>query len=78
MKYLIVLAVVAVAIWIWRNNRREEIRAAKPPPQRPARVGQPEAMVRCAHCGMHLPAVDAVAGRSGSYCTPAHRQAAEA
>lgn len=77
MKYLLVLAVVAVAIWIWRNNRREEIRAATPPPRRPPRVAGPEAMVRCAHCGLHLPAADAVSGRGGSYCTPAHRQAAE-
>lgn len=79
MKYLLVLAVVAVAIWIWRNNRREEIRAAAPPPQRSPRVTGPEAMVRCAHCGLHLPAADAVSGHGGShYCTPAHRQAAEA
>lgn len=78
MKYLLVLAVVAVAIWIWRNNRREEIRAGTPPPQRPPRVAGPESMVRCAQCGLHLPAADAVPGRNGnSYCTPAHRQATE-
>ncbi len=78
MKYLLVLAVVAVAIWIWRNNRREEIRAATPPPQRSPRVAGPEAMVRCAHCGLHLPTADAVYGGNGNhYCTPAHRQAAE-
>lgn len=77
MKYLVVLAVVAVAIWIWRNNRREQLRAATPPPQRSPRVAGPEAMVRCAHCGLHLPAADAVAGRDGSYCSVAHRQAAE-
>lgn len=77
MKYLLVLAVVAVAIWIWRNNRREDIRAAAPRPARPPAVPGPQAMVRCAHCGLHLPAADAVSGRSASYCTVAHRQAAE-
>jgi len=77
MKYLMVLMVVAVAIWIWRNNRREEIRSATAP-QRPRAVPGPQAMVRCAHCGLHLPAADAVAGRgSSSYCSDAHRQAAE-
>jgi len=79
MKYLIVLFVVALAIWLWRRNRREEMeeaaKAAKPA-ARP-RVGEPQAMVRCAHCGLHLPASDAIAGPGGGvYCSIAHRQAA--
>jgi len=80
MKYLIVLFVVALAIWLWRRNRREEMeeaaRAAKPPAA-PRRAGAPQEMVRCAHCGLHLPASDAIAGPGGGvYCSIAHRQAA--
>ena len=77
MKYLLVLAVVFVAIWLWRKNRRDEMRARPPPPATPA-VGAPQAMVRCAHCGLHLPAADAISGPDGAvYCSAAHRQAAE-
>jgi uncharacterized protein len=33
--------------------------------------------VRCAHCGLHLPAADAIAGADGAvFCSVAHRQAA--
>ncbi|KAF1069698.1 PP0621 family protein [Variovorax sp.] len=81
MKYLLVLAVVWVAIWLWRKNRREEMqeRAARTPrPASPPAVGAPQAMVRCAHCGLHLPASDAVRGTDGTpYCSAAHRQVAE-
>jgi len=76
MKYLLIFAVVFIAVWLWRKNRREEMRSRPPPPQPPA-VGAPQAMVRCAHCGLHLPAADAIAGPGGAvYCSVAHRQAA--
>jgi uncharacterized protein len=68
MKYLLVLIVVAVGVWLWRQGRREAMREAQQATQQraaPAAVAAPQAMVRCAHCGLHLPAVDAVAGRSG-------------
>lgn len=75
MKYLVVLFVIAVAIWLWRRNRREEAdetRAAPPP------IGAPQAMVRCAHCGLHLPLGDAIAGPGDRvYCSAAHRNAAD-
>ncbi|WP_431275207.1 PP0621 family protein [Variovorax ureilyticus] len=77
MKYLLVLAVVFIAIWLWRKGRQEELRSRPPPPPRPA-VGAPTEMVRCAHCGLHLPATDAVRGDAGRiYCSAAHRKAAE-
>ncbi|MBB3638836.1 PP0621 family protein [Variovorax atrisoli] len=82
MKYLLVLAVLWVAIWLWRKNRREEMqdamreRAAKAQ-RTPAPSGPPQAMVRCAHCGLHLPAPEAIAGPGGAlYCSTAHREAA--
>lgn len=75
MKYLLVTAVVLVAFWIWRNNRRAD--QAAPPPPRSRAVGQPAPMVACGHCGMHLPADEAVQGRHGSYCCQEHRRQAE-
>ena len=68
MKYLVVLAVVAIAFWIWNSNRKDalrERRAAQAP-----RV--PQATVRCAHCGVHLPQDRALSSRQEWYCTQAH------
>jgi uncharacterized protein len=77
MKYLLVIAVVWIAIWIWRQRRREEMRA-RPPPQQPRAIPKPQAMLRCAHCGVHVPAGDAVLGANGvAYCSAAHRKAGE-
>ncbi|MEJ1170539.1 PP0621 family protein [Variovorax sp. CCNWLW235] len=83
MKYLLVLAVLWVAIWLWRKNRREEMRDAQREKsaraqRQPATPATPKAMLRCAHCGLHLPASDALGGPGDAvYCSAAHREAAE-
>jgi uncharacterized protein len=70
-KYLLVLAVVLVALWIWRNNRRTERHqdgAARPP------AASPQDMVRCPVCSVHLPRTDALPGPDGRlYCCQEHR-----
>ena len=80
MKYLLVLAIILVAVWLWRKGRREELQSRTPPPPPPPAPGSiapPQAMLRCAHCGLHLPAADAVRGVDGTaYCSAAHRLAA--
>ncbi len=76
MKYLLVFAVVLVAIWLWRKARRDEMRSRPPSARTPPAVEAPQAMLRCAHCGLHMPAADAIAGPGGVYCSAAHRQAA--
>ena len=83
MKYLLVIAVVLVAFYIWRHNRRAEAQeraeAEQADRQRPSRrtPAVPSAMVTCRHCGLHLPAPDAVKGSLGFYCGPEHRRLAE-
>ena len=74
MKYVLVLAVILIAVFVWRSNR--EVR--KPPPGRPGK-GDVKAieMVRCDVCGVHCPRVDALAGKRGLYCTAQHRSQAE-
>lgn len=74
MKYLLVIAVVWVALWLWRQGRRAELGERRPPAASPP--GLPQAMVQCGHCGLHLPASEAVKGGHASYCSAAHRQAA--
>ncbi len=70
MKYLLIAVIVFVVLWLARGrSRREPPPAAPPTPPR-----GPQAMVRCAHCGVHLPAQDAVSGPEGSYCSAEHRR----
>ncbi|MGA8515192.1 MAG: PP0621 family protein [Burkholderiaceae bacterium] len=81
MKYLLVIAVLAVAFWVWRNNRKNvKAGSKKTPPVDPGNgtALQPQAMLQCAVCGVHLPAADAVVGSKGSYCSSAHRKQLEA
>ena len=72
MKYLLVLAVVLVAVWLWRNNRRTQRQDRPPAPPPP--LGSPQDMVRCPVCSVHLPRTDALAGPDGRlYCCQEHR-----
>ena len=71
MKFLLVLAVLLVAFWIWRNNRLEDRRDKAPPPRQP---GLPVAMVACDLCGTHLPEAEVVKGSQGVYCCQEHRR----
>lgn len=71
MKYLLLLAVLVVAYLLWRNARIA--RDARPPPER-GQAALPQEMVRCAHCGLHLPREDSVTGGNGlPYCSQEHR-----
>lgn len=74
MKYLLVLAVVMVAFYLWRNNRVSERaqEARKAPPPAAGRVAAPTVMVACQHCGTHLPETEATQGRQGAYCNAEH------
>lgn len=77
MKYLVLIAVVLLALWwIGRPRRRSgDDRAAAPGATRDA--GH-EPMLRCRHCGVHLPASEAVKDAGGEiYCSAEHRLAHE-
>lgn len=41
-------------------------------PGRPPQAGTAESMARCAHCGLHFPASEAVRADGLDYCSPAH------
>lgn len=81
MKYLLVLAVVLLVLGLARARRRVDSKPVRPAagPARPGPEAATEEMVRCAHCGVHLPRRDALAGgASGLYCSEAHRLAGPA
>lgn len=77
MKYLLVLMVLAVALWLWRHNRSANPRAPNPEQAKPTPRPPPTTMVRCQHCGTHVPQADAVQGRQGYYCDRTHQQRSE-
>jgi uncharacterized protein len=76
MKFFIILGIVLLAVWLWRSGRRDSTGPDRPAPP-PSTPPDPQEMVRCAHCGVHLPRGDALIGRVGYYCSPEHRQLAE-
>lgn len=73
MKFVLVLLVVLVGIFLWRSNRQAEVKRRRPPNGTPA----PIAMTRCALCSVHVPLVDAVQGSKGLYCSADHLRCAE-
>lgn len=76
MKYLLVLLVVGVGLWLFVKRLQGPAPPASgeaKPPGRPA-AKSPVAMVECAHCGLHLPAADALPEGSRLYCCDAHRR----
>ena len=78
MKYLIVILVVLAVVWFVRAGRRREETPSRPTaaPGTRKEIGKPQEMVDCAHCGLHLPAVEAERGEDGRhYCSRAHRLA---
>ena len=73
-KYLLVLLVVAIGVWSLvsrlRGPRRDDDRGAA----RRSAGAKPLEMVRCAHCGLHLAASEAVDDGPRHYCSESHRR----
>lgn len=74
MKFLLVLSVVLVAIWLWRSNRPSDQKRNQ---QKQKAAPKPLEMVRCTLCSVHVPSVDAVQGKKGLYCSADHLHRAE-
>lgn len=72
MKYLLVIAVVAIFYLYWKKQRTP----LRPPPAAPPSLKSPQQMVACTHCGLHLPERDALHdAQQHPYCCEAHRNA---
>ncbi|QKO22881.1 PP0621 family protein [Rhodoferax sp. BAB1] len=76
MKFLLFLVIALLVVWLWRSGRRSDSPSDQATPTPPTPPG-PQEMVRCAHCGVHLPHGDAIVGRIGLYCSKEHQQQAE-
>ncbi len=53
------------------KNRSDRM-TSKDTPKRMARNTDPEQMVRCAHCGIHLPRSEAVLSGGHTWCSREH------
>lgn len=78
MKFLLVIAVVLIGFYVWRNNRdaekRDDARSRRPDDRA---LPEPQDMVRCPVCAVHLPRSDASVGKKGLYCSDEHRDTSE-
>ncbi|WP_295856050.1 PP0621 family protein [uncultured Xylophilus sp.] len=76
MKLLVLLAAIALLLWLLRGGRNRVGRDVAPPPAAP-RIAAPEPMVACDWCGLHLPQTDALPAPDGRhFCCTDHRQRA--
>jgi len=73
MRYLLLLAVAVLAIWLVRRAMlRSKSESDAPRPPAPGQ-GKPHGdLVMCAHCGTHLPLAEARAIGDRVYCSDEH------
>lgn len=70
MKYILLLVLgLLVVYWILKSYRRRVQRPGAPP-----HATGGEDMVRCEHCGVHLPRSESLTTQGRFYCTPEHRR----
>lgn len=66
LRLLFWIALIFAAIWLWRKFK------APASSTRPPREQDAPPMVRCAHCGVHLPRDRALGNQHQWYCSQAH------
>ena len=68
-RFLLLAAVVVVAIWLIRRAIVRMKQGDRPQAGKPSVPGD---LVKCAHCGTHLPLVEARAVGDRVYCSDEH------
>lgn len=68
-KILLVVLGLLLAYWILRSYRRRIDRGEGRP-----QAGASEDMVRCEHCGVHLPRSESIASQGRFFCSPEHQR----
>ena len=67
-RLIFLFAIAAVVYLLLKSYRKDESANRKT-------EGEPEDMVRCAHCGVHLPVSESVRDGDLYFCSAAHRDA---
>ena len=65
-KLIFLVLAVALAWVVYKAYRKSSMR------DRPPRAAAPEDMVRCAHCGVHLPRSESHARDENFFCSEEH------
>ena len=77
MKFLL-WAAIALAIVVWLMHGKKSLKQPESSGHRPApqaRPGDGEQIVACAHCGVHVPISESIAGPNGAaFCSEEHRR----
>jgi uncharacterized protein len=68
MRLIVLIALVVLAVWLIRRALRGP--AQKTDPQKKAAAAGE--LVRCAHCGVHLPRSEARETQGALYCSEEH------
>jgi len=71
---LLLWAILGLLAW-WILRPRKAVPPSAAERTRGPAGGAPEAMVDCAHCGLHFPAPEAIRDGARLYCCTAHRDA---
>jgi uncharacterized protein len=69
---LLIVGGMLLARIMSQHNARQQARPRQAPPRPMPPVAAPEAMVRCAHCGIHLPRSEAVLVQGQTWCSAEH------
>ncbi|MEJ2566408.1 MAG: PP0621 family protein [Gammaproteobacteria bacterium] len=65
------LVIIALAVWVVVQALRRLLH--RPTPSQPAMTGTAKNMVRCDHCGLHLPESEAISDHGKQFCCKEHR-----
>lgn len=66
MKYLLLLGIIMGVIWWLKLSRNVGTTQQDD-------ANEPQVMVRCLHCGLHIPNDEALHAQTGIYCSKEHR-----
>lgn len=76
MSRLLFFAVVIVIVyWLLKSYRKPMSGKNASEERRENASGQAEDMVRCVHCGVHLPKHESILAGGEHFCSEAHRRA---
>lgn len=79
MKVLFALTFLALIWWLLRRTQKQQDQQPNdgPKPTKSGSSVNDEHMLPCMACGLHVPATEALQGRTGFYCCSAHLKASE-